>query len=523
MADTGTTTAPAASKVNTLPPTLATISAPPTLAEYAAKSSETAANTKNSDSAANAKSSDSTANAELSIENQHTLWSFSNAFLFMRILVLILVVLVVSMTSLSKLKYVTSEWANYRCNPLVMPFAGLFGHNAKENFDFCMNKIFTNFSMPFLGSIGNIFQQFASMLQSIFSSLNGLRNSVATMGGGINIIFQEFIDRISNFFFQLRVGAIALRTLFGRLYAILFSVMYMGLSGITGVSSFTNTFLFSFLDTFCFPGHTELIVQDQSDKGFHRVPIKDIKIGDVLLPGKSVVTATFQFYSRGQEMVQLGPVTVSTNHYVLHEGKYIMAGDHPHAIHLGPWNSDDLLYCVNTSDHHIPVSYLTFMDYDETSEGDKETLNFIDSRVNGFTKPKNKDYTYKDSCFAIDEHRIIKTTSGLKQAKDIAVGDTLSTGSEVVGLIRREVTEVCTLPNGIELTPATLYWNPSANQWNRSGEDYAWATLPTKKEWVSFVVVPHSQIELEDGTIVRDYMELCSPDAEQYYSQHLTK
>ena len=458
----------------------------------------------------------------LSIDTQHELWSFSNALMFMIVLIIVIVVVITGMSAISQIKSVSSEWAKYRCNPLVMPFAGLFGYNTKENFEFCMNGIFTNFSMPFIGSIGNIFQKFATMLQSIFSSLNGLRNSIATMGGGINVIFQEFTDRISNFFFQLRLSAIALRTLFGRLYAVLFSVMYMGLSGITGVSSFTNTFLFSFLDTFCFPGHTELIVQD-INKGHRRVPIKDIKIGDVLLPGKSIVTATFQFYSRGQEMVQLGQVVVSTNHYILHEGKYIMAGDHPHAIHLGGWDSDDLLYCVNTSDHHIPVEYLTFMDYDETSEGDKETLNFIDSRVNGWTKPKRKDYTYQDSCFAIDEQRVIKTKSGLKQAKDIRVGDKLSTGCEVVGLIRREITEVCTLPNGIQVTPATLYWNSSANQWNRCGEDYAWTTIPTKKEWVSFVVVPHSQIELEDGTIVRDYMELCSPDAEQYYSQHLTK
>ena len=457
------------------------------------------------------------------IDSQHELWSFSNALMFVIVLLLVIGVVIAGMSAASKVNDVSNEWAKYRCNPLVMPFAGLFGYHTKENFEFCMNTIFTNFSMPFIGSIGSIFQQFASMLQSIFSSLNGLRNSVATMGGGINIIFQEFTDRISNFFFQLRLSAITMRTLFGRLYAVLFSVMYMGLSGITGVSSFTNTFLFSFLDTFCFPGHTELMVQDQSNTGFHRVPIKDIKIGDVLLPGKSVVTATFQFYSRGQEMVQLGRTVVSTNHYVIHEGNPIMAGDHPHAIRMGAWNSDDLLYCVNTSDHHIPVEYLTFMDYDETSEGDKETLNFIDSRVNGWTKPKNKDYTYKDSCFAIDEYHMIKTTTGPKQAKDICVGDTLSTGGEVVGLIRRQITEVCTLPNDIQLTPATLYWNPSANQWNRCGEDYAWTTLPTHKEWVSFVVVPHSQIELEDGTMVRDYMELCSPDAEQYYSQHLTK
>jgi hypothetical protein len=302
------------------------------------------------------------------------------------------------------------------------------------------------------------------------------------------------------------------------MYATLFSVMYMGMSGITGVTSFTNTFLFSFLDTFCFPGETELIVQDTQGKG-RRISIKDVKIGDVLLPGKSVVTATFQFYSRGQEMVQLGRVKVSTNHYVMHEGRPIMAGEHPHAISLGPWDSDDLLYCVNTSDHKIPVEYLTFMDYDETSEGDKDTLNFIDSRVNGFTKPKNKDYTYKDSCFAIEEHSKIKTKSGLVEAKDIKIGDTLSTGCEVVGLIRRQVTEVCRLPNGIQVTPATLYWKKEVNQWNRCGEDYMWTTEPC--EWVSFVVVPHSQIELEDGTMVRDYMELCSPDAEQYYTQRL--
>lgn len=457
-----------------------------------------------------------TSNIQISV---HELWSFSNALLFVILLVIIGIVAVLTLSASSQIKDITKDWSKHRCSPLIMPFAGLFGYNTKENFEFCLQNIFSNFSLPFLGSIGEIFGQFTTMLQTIFNSINAIRNTIATMGGGINVIFQEFTDRISKFFFQLRVSAITLKTLFGRMYATLFSVMYMGLSGITGVTSFTNTFLFSFLDTFCFPAETELIVQDPTYKKGRRVSIKDVKIGDVLLPGKSVVTATFQFYSRGQEMVQLGRVKVSTNHYVMYEGRPIMAGEHPHAIALGPWNSDDLLYCVNTSDHKIPVEYLTFMDYDETSEGDRDTLNFIDSRVNGYTKPKNKDYTYEDSCFAIEEHSKIKTTSGLVEAKDIKIGDKLSTGCEVVGLIRRKVTEVCQLPNGIQVTPATLYWKKETNEWNRCGEDYIWTTEPC--EWVSFVVVPHSQIELEDGTIVRDYMELCSPDAEQYYTQRL--
>jgi hypothetical protein len=456
--------------------------------------------------------------------SSHELWGFSSAIMFLILIILVAFGIMFGINTISNLDNIKEDWANQRCSPLIMPFASVFGHNTKENFDFCMNKTFNTFSLPFIGSIGSIFSEFATFLQSIFNSINSLRQTIATLGGGINVIFQEFTDRISNFFFALKLSAIRMKMLFGRMYATLFSVMYMGMSGISGMTSFTNTYLFSFLDTFCFPGETLLIVKDTNEfEGYRMVPIKNIKIGDVLLPGHSVVTATFQFYSRGQEMVKLGSTTVSTNHYVFYGGKPIMAGDHPHAIRLGPWNSDDLLYCVNTSNHKIPVSYLKFMDYDETSEGDNDTFHLIDRRINGLTMKKQvkKDYAYKDSCFAIEEHAKIKTENGLYAAKDIKIGMKLSTGSEVVGLIRRQVSESCTLPNQIKVTPATLYWKAEANQWRRCGEDYEF--VDKQDEWISFVVVPNSQIELEDGTRVRDYMELCSPDAEQYYTELLEK
>jgi hypothetical protein len=413
----------------------------------------------------------------------------------------------------SNIQEVKKDWANQRCSPMIMPFASLFGYDAKENFEFCMGKIFSSHSSPILGSIGAIFSQFTSLLQSIFNSVNSIRNIIASLGGGINVIFQEFTDRITNFFFQLRLSAIRLKTLFGRMYASLFSVMYMGLSGITGMSNFTNTYLFGFLDTFCFPEDTQLLALKGTT--YYSIPIKDVKIGDVLLPGLTRVTATFQFYSKGQPMVRIGDVVVSTNHYIRHEGRLIMAGNHPHAIPMGPWKSNKPLYCLNTENHTIPVGYLTFMDYDETSEGDAATLQFIEKRLNG--RANQGKYDYKDACFAIQENARIKLEKGVCEAKDVKIGDRLSTGGEVVGLIRREVTEVCQLPNGIEITPATLHWDPAVERWKRYGEHKTYHTV-APKVFVSLVVVPHSQIELEDGTRVRDYMELCSPDAEMHYS-----
>jgi hypothetical protein len=443
---------------------------------------------------------------------EHELWSFSNALFFIIMLILIVFFSIFGINKVFDVKKIKADWANQRCSPSIMPFASFFGYNTKDNFEFCMGKIFSTHSMPMFGSITGIFSHFTGLLQMVFDAISTLRNIIASLGGGINVVFQEFTERISTFFFKLRVSAITIKTLIGRMYAILFSVMYMGLSGITGMTSFTNTFLFSFLDTFCFPADTKINIKD---KGL--VAIKDIKIGDVIMPSKSTVTATFRFFSKGQPMVKLGSTIVSTNHYVKFLGHPIKAGVHPDAVHIGPWMSDEPLYCLNTSDNKIVVDGHEFLDYDETSEGDRDTMNYIEGKVNAMFIDKTHKFT--EYCPAFDENIIIKTTTGYKPAKDIKIGDKLVTGGEVVGLIRRKTDEICKLEDGTIMTPSTLCWNPDKNNWSRVGENREFTKQ--ENELVSFIVVPNSQIEFANGLRVRDYMELCSPDSEMYYSKRL--
>jgi hypothetical protein len=441
-----------------------------------------------------------------------TLWSFTNALFFLILFTILSFVAVYGFSIIFDIRKIKANWSEQRCSPVIMPFASVFGYNTKDNFEFCMGKIFNTYSQPFLSSSSTMFSSFTGLLTMIFSSISSLRNTIASLGGGINVIFQEFAERISMFFFKLRVSAINIKSLIGRMYAILFSVMYMGMSGITGMTSFTNTFLFSFLNTFCFPGDTRINI---IGKGL--TPIKNIVIGDVIAESNSKVTATFRFFSRGQPMVKLGSTIVSTNHYVMYSGGSIKAGDHPDAISIGNWDSDEPLYCLNTSDNHILIDGLDFLDYDETYDGDKDTMNYLEGRVNACTI--DKDYTFSEYCPAVDENTSIKTTMGNKLAKDVKIGDKLVTGAEVIGLIRRVANEITTLPNGTVLTPSTMYWNAATNNWERIGDKYKFVN--DTKELVSFIVVPNSQIELEDGLRIRDYMELCSPDSEIHYSKRL--
>ena len=39
------------------------------------------------------------------------------------------------------IKNVQENWPEYRCNPMVMPFAGTFGHDAGQNFTYCIQTM----------------------------------------------------------------------------------------------------------------------------------------------------------------------------------------------------------------------------------------------------------------------------------------------------------------------------------------------------------------------------------------------
>jgi len=115
--------------------------------------------------------------------------------------------------------------------------------------------------------------------------------------------------------------------------------------------------------------------------------------------------------------------------------------------------------------------------------------------------------------------RIRLATGETKAVAELRRGDRLSTGSTVAGVIQKLVTETVTL-EGTEMTPTTLYWSPEG-QWKRAGaaarEARAVGAVATPKVYYSCVVVPNSQIELESGLRIRDYLEWCSPDTEAPY------
>lgn len=469
-------------------------------------------------------------------EGGSSLWLVFNALATLVLLTLIFIGIYYGLNILNGINEVKQNWNKYRCDPSIMPFASFYGHNTLDNFNYCMGNIFNVQSVGLTAPFANVMGKFTGVLGVLLGAANGMRTSIATMGGGINVIFQEFVDRLTTFFFQLRQSAIRMKTLMTRMYATMFAVVYMGTSAITGVQSFGNTVLFSFLDTFCFEPSTHLEVE-RNGISTH-VPIADIQIGDILLPTRSRVTAKFHFSANGQPMIRLPrrqnshypPIYVSSNHYLLHNNTWIRSEEHPNASAPQPYEANSLL-CLNTSDHTIPIDGYLFRDYDETEDNcvDDKTMQMIEDRVNGNRyqplpqQPQHQSKPYTEYFPSMKPSTRIRLANGdTEELQSIPLGTKLSTGCTVIGKVQREIHEYCSVAD-THIASSTLVWNSDENQWKRIGSYKDVQKSSTPVIYISLFVTPSSVIELHDGTVVRDSIELCSPDAEIYYAEQLRR
>lgn len=421
----------------------------------------------------------------------------------------------VGMLSMADIEEVKKNWPKYRCKPNIMPFASFYGQNTGENFQFCMSNMFGVELTEALGPVFTILATFVTTLGTLLQVANSLRIQLATLSGGINTIFQNFTDRFKQLMAAVQQSAYRMKLLMGRLYGTFFAIIYMSMAGMTSLDNFTRTVLFDFLDTFCFDPDTLVEIE-----GKGHVKVKDVVIGDIFTKTHGIVTSTFSFDADGQAMVELpGEILVSTNHYVYYLGKWIQARDHPEAKERAPWQGgkERPLICFNTSDHKIPIGVYTFLDYDETQEGDAETMKWVDKRLNAVEQTQHRNFSY--STLVSKETEVRMKDGSTKSIQEIQLGDYLSTG-KVVGLVKKETSEVCELPSRELVSPGLCYWQ--RNQWVRAGD-----VLPIKQTahpevFYSLVVMNTAMVETKNGTVLRDYVEIHSPDAEDIYTDKIS-
>lgn len=416
---------------------------------------------------------------------------------------------------------IKKNWQKYRCRPDVMMMAPIYGFDAQENLEFCLKQGFDSRAKGAIAPFYTIMGSFIGILTTMLGSINSVKMIFATIAGGATTIFSEFSQRFQALMYRIQMSVMRIKFLFSRVFAVVYSILFMGMGGMRAGLNFSNTFLFSFLDTFCFDPDTPIaIITNNKEK---LIPIYQVKIGDLLASGDRV-TATFKFWADGQPMVAFPDGTlVSTNHYIQHDGKWIEAVEHPDAMLASDWNGgiERPLICLNTESHTFRIGKYVFRDYDETSAGDKAAMDSALLSLNGFKSASNLE----DSSMACDPTTLILLHNGEKipvaalPAEDILLGTRLSIGT-VHGIVKKEVISYCEFKED-RLAPGTAVWDDETNSYKRVGDLVPIVNLNKPAIYYSFIVSPSASIETANGVVFRDYMEVHDPDLESSYAEAL--
>jgi hypothetical protein len=125
------------------------------------------------------------------------------------------------------IKNIKDNWPKYRCNPMMMPFAGTFGHSVSKNFTYCIQTMQGNYMgtllqpLNYLMSVtGKTIGGLSESIQDIRSFINVFRNMITSI---VKNIFGVFINVLTQFQFIM----IKMKDMMGKIVGIMATMMYL--------------------------------------------------------------------------------------------------------------------------------------------------------------------------------------------------------------------------------------------------------------------------------------------------------
>jgi len=402
---------------------------------------------------------------------------------------------------------VKNNWGEYRCQMEIMLFASLFGHDTMENLQFCLGSGFNARAAISVTPFYGILSGFTSTLMTLLSSINSIRMVFANLVGSISQVFGEFSARVASLMYRIQYSAIRIKFLMSRVFGTMYSIVYMGMSGIKAGENFAKTPLFGFISWMaCFPPETPLLIENKG-----RIAMKDVQIGDIFEDGTRV-TGTVRILGDGQQMVNMKDFSVSASHYIEENGRWILSQHSTRGTQGEIWSGgiQRPLTCLVTSTHRLPIGDLVFSDYHETEDADRSTMDRILKKLN---PGKPAVHSHKNYITGVDPAtEILREDGTYCPAHAITLGTRVRHGV-IMAIMVRECSTF-TEYNGERFGYATAIWKEKA--WLRGDTMIVRSGL-----CITFAVSPSAIIETRNNRC-RDMFELHDLDIQTDYVNEMS-
>lgn len=296
-------------------------------------------------------------------------------------IICIFIILYIFNIIIINIKRIKDNWETYRCQPLVMPFAWIFGHDTAKNFTGCIQKIqggvISGMLDPMRANMGSLSEN----TSSVSSDMNVFRISLTDIRDKINNSMTDVASMFFNGVIELSRTFLTLQDTVAKLSGTMITVVHlMDGSRMTLESTWRG-----------FPGQLVRALCFHPDTRIHKMngtscAIRDICMDDILLYNTGIISImkinnvdkNGQYNDKMYEVPRKyideqcdkntdKNILVSGSHLIYNtvSRAFVKVKDFPQSVE-SKINSP-ILYCMITSTHVIPIGGHIFHDWEDNN------------------------------------------------------------------------------------------------------------------------------------------------------------
>ena len=303
------------------------------------------------------------------------------------IVILIFMLLYIFNILVVGIQRIKDNWPIYRCQPLIMPFDGVFGHKAGENFAYCIQNMQKGYMEALLQPLHFNIDQLGDITSGLTTGLNQNREFLAGFRTNISDTFMNIFDIMFNIMVEVQRTVINIKDIMGKLIGIMTTTINILSGSIMTMNSAWNGPPGDLVRALCFNPETKLRLQSGE-----LIAMKDIPLNSILQNGTRVcaVMQISNLDENGLIVEKMYKVkrTIDASANNISEHDILVSGSHliyypdiNQFVHVKDLPSSELseidcpiLSCLITSDHTIPIGEWIFHDWEDNNGSESKKI-----------------------------------------------------------------------------------------------------------------------------------------------------
>jgi len=288
---------------------------------------------------------------------------------------------------------IKDNWPVYRCQPLVMPFASFFGHDTGKNYAYCIQSMQKGFMDDLLKPLNFNVNILGDITSELTGTFNNFREFTKYFRFSMMDAFSNIFATLFNLMVEVQRTVINIKDMVGKVIGIMTTTLYVLDGSVMTMSSAWSGPPGQLVRALCFHPETKLDL-----KNGNKVSMKDVELNSILKNGTRVLSVMklSNLDENGTIIEKMYRVkrNIRNNNdddndndndnddYILVSGSHLIYNpDSKQFIQVKDLPISeisqvdcDVLSCLITSNHTIPIGDWIFHDWEDNNGSQSKSI-----------------------------------------------------------------------------------------------------------------------------------------------------